>query len=199
LNENFFEVIDTQEKAYWLGFIAADGCVYYDGNSRHLSINQSIKDKDHLEKLRKTIGYEKELYHHIGGIAHTEMVRLRIASKKLYYDLISHGVVPRKTFILKSPINISDEMIRHWIRGYFDGDGCINIRQDGRNERVTILGTEDVMMFIDSQFDFGGIIKPRKNIYLYHLNKRKHIDNFRDFIYSDSVVALERKQEKFFN
>ena len=47
LNEAFFEIIDSEEKAYWLGFIAADGCVY----RRTLSINLNIKDKAHLEKL----------------------------------------------------------------------------------------------------------------------------------------------------
>ena len=54
LNETFFEVINSEEKAYWLGFIAADGCVY----RRTLSINLNIKDKEHLEKLITVLNSE---------------------------------------------------------------------------------------------------------------------------------------------
>ena len=209
-NEDFFETINTEEKSYWLGFLAADGCVHVMKRKRlnqspqfSLSLSQSIKDKrvlelfkEHLEatylvhsRKREQKGKEREF------------VRIRITSKNLCKDLINKGVVPRKTLILKPPKNIPDSLIHHWIRGYFDGDGCISFRKGNRHSRkITIAGTLEVMRFI--QDCLGGIGHiydwgPRAQVHRFQIAKQEDVKRFADYIYQDATVYLERKFIKF--
>nr|DAG90196.1 MAG TPA: endonuclease [Crassvirales sp.] len=58
-NRDFFSVIDTEEKAYWLGFLYADGFISASGNTVGLSI--SLKDIDHLKKYNNALNYTKGL------------------------------------------------------------------------------------------------------------------------------------------
>ena len=194
INESFFEVIDTEEKAYWLGFIAADGCVRKRKrcNSWVFTLVQHQKEKDHLEKFRGAIEHKRDLYHF------KNLCRVNFNSEKFCNDLISHGVVQKKTFVLKPP-EIDNELVRHWIRGYFDGDGCINIRQDGKNKRIHISGTEEVCEFISSRIPFYCSVRKNKSVFCIRVNQQKAIEWIADYFYKDSNVFLERNNEKFFN
>ena len=146
LNERFFETIDSEEKAYWLGFLAADGCVHL----RTLSINLNIRDKPHLEKLIVSLNSEAKIKE-IPGVGYgigTTIAHLEINSKKITDDLSKHGVVPRKSLILKPP-QIDAILERHWIRGYLDGDGCIIPELSNGNAQLSFCGTEEVLRWIE--------------------------------------------------
>lgn len=118
-NEDFFSRIDTEEKAYWLGFFAADGCVYEKRST--ISFHLSLRDKEHLQKFADLF------WGKIKPISERPMIKFCLGSIRLCTDLISLGIVPRKSKILSSDVisNLSNDLQRHFIRGYFDGDGCL--------------------------------------------------------------------------
>jgi DNA invertase Pin-like site-specific DNA recombinase len=156
-DHSFFDEIDTEAKAYWLGFIAADGCVT---DKNVLGISLSSRDHDHLFRFRADIradhpvstymtvtrppGSRKERIASVSSIS--------ISSPQLAKALARHGIVPRKTFVLKWPENLPPELVRHFLRGYSDGDGCFHVsrssyvrKRDGKRAahlNWSIIGTE---------------------------------------------------------
>ena len=142
-NENFFEVIDTEEKAYWLGFLYADGCVQQKGNYYTTKIDLATIDRNHIEKFKKSL----DSNHNINDYKdHSKIV---IGSKKMFNDLNNKGCVPKKTLILEFPTieQVPEHLVHHFIRGYFDGDGTINIMKQFKTPqaRFQLLGTYDFL------------------------------------------------------
>lgn len=146
-NYRYFENIDTLERAYWLGMLMADGCVIHTHRLRHLKtcdswqdryyLQLSLKDDDiaHIQKFKRAIesNHPINVYNYSSGLASEgRYARLIIEDKSLVDDLISHGVCEKKTLILKYP-DILPELDSHFIRGYFDGDGCIS-KSQGREQ-----------------------------------------------------------------
>jgi len=202
LNEDFFEIIDTEEKAYWLGFIAADGDIC-SGRPR-MGLALAIKDKERVELFRDHIEATNPIYYREtkrNGKSHGN-VGIRIRSKKLCKDLIDKGVVPRKSLILKPPKNVPENLIHHWIRGYFDGDGCVDyygkVRKcDGKRLlRVRITSTKEVLEFIQKKFGSGHIYdrRPRSQVHTFRIGSQGDVRGFANFIYRDATVYLERKK-----
>lgn len=116
-DDNYFENINTSNKAYILGFIAADGCVL-DNNTLQITIKKD--DIEILNFIKKELQYEGSF-----AINREIYISLRVKSKKICQDLSKYFIVPRKTKILKFPTNINPIFYKDYIRGYFDGDGSI--------------------------------------------------------------------------
>ena len=133
LNENYFKVLDTPEKAYVLGFLYADGCVSIIGYSNHVKITQLSERKDILLKIRDCLGSNAEL--RLNKNAKNETYVVNFHSKILCEDLIKLGCVPNKSLILQFPNFIPDNLMNHFIRGVFDGDGCI---WNGKRKKMTV-------------------------------------------------------------
>lgn len=199
LNENFFEKIDSEEKAYFLGLLFADG--YINENYYMVDLTLHIKDE---EILRKFIFY---LYANKRPLKliRNNYLRLVISSKKLVNDLKSHGCYQKKTFKLKFP-NLPENMIRHFIRGYFDGDGCITINKKG-TLNISIVGTidllNDVKQILCKKCNLNNTIYDNR-----HPNRNNNIRALRyggnivvnriyHYLYDDSTIYLSRKKDKF--
>ena len=202
-NDNYFELINTEDKAYWLGFLYADGCVTQDHKTVILVL--SIKDIKHVEKFKETTSSEYK----IGGNKENTYARTCIYSAKMAEYLIAKGCVPAKTFILKFPTYkiIPQNLIRHFIRGYFDGDGCIfaNYRHKKNSTCVylstelNILGTEDMINGIAVNIGVNSKIEYRKKDHIYALRiyNKTDILAMMDYMYNDASVFLDRKYQKF--
>lgn len=126
-NERFFQTIDTAEKAYWLGFIYADGCVT---TRNRFSLELAIVDKDHLQKFCDAL--ESNIRIHTRACrpnnlvpSSREICSIMINNSRLWHDLYDKGVVRQKTFCLKFPDShqLPVAFYRDFIRGFFDGDG----------------------------------------------------------------------------
>ena len=203
LNENYFENIDSHEKAYWLGFIAADGCVYETGSgSKVLSFNLNYRDKNHLDKFLKAINSTAviKIIDGAGFGASTKIASLQINSNKMVKDLNNLGIVQRKSLILSKP-NIEEKYYYDWIRGYFDGDGSITVELSNGNSQINFLGTKEVLDFIQE------VLRPEKINKLHQNNLNKNtfsltyggkslILQLLDKFYKDPIVYLDRKYEK---
>lgn len=198
-NEDYFEIIDTEEKGYWVGFLAADGSVSSKKNV--ISLGLHSKDRGIIEKFKKAleatnliddrIGRKRSGYKTISRIS-----RLRIRSAKMKEDLINKGVVPRKSLILEPPKNIPKRFYRDWVRGYFDGDGSVWINR-GKYPVVGITGTKEVLEFIREAIGCYSSIRRRGNVYTYRLKARKKVERFFHVLYDNSTLYMERKYSRF--
>lgn len=199
LNKNYFKNIDTEEKAYWLGFIAADGCVYkMSKNAYRLQINLSAVDIDHLELFNDCI--ESDYIITQKKVNNSDTCTLKISSKEFTDNLINLGITPNKSLVVQMP-NISQDLIRHFIRGYFDGDGCITYHtsQNRFRYQFTIVGGIDMLESINEHLNQDLSIydiKHSKALNLTTCSKSKII-NIYHYLYDDSTIFLNRKKEKF--
>ena len=176
VNDVYFNKIDTEEKAYWLGFLLADGCIHERDGQDRLSLVLGIKDKNHLEKFKKSLSFEGPIIDYTKksglfiGLIHSY---IRITSQLLVNDLAKVGCMPRKTLTLEFPI-IYDELRHHFIRGYFDGDG--NFQSDANHHQIRCCSRSKQLIndlgLILNYFDIVGYFKTenKNGAELYHLN-----------------------------
>lgn len=212
---NIFDKIDSEEKAYWLGFIYADGNIsdankiYEKNKKRVYRIEISLKesDREHLEKLKVFLKYEGKIRIEKTNFPRSNRCRLYFNCKDIWFKLNSYGCTPKKSLTLTFPnISIFEDMslIRHFIRGYIDGDGCISyiskIYKDKQRMSLSINGTAS---FLNSLQD--NLILERKN--KIHKDKRNNVYTltFNDwrgyyicnYIYQNATIFLNRKYEKY--
>ena len=148
--QDIFEIIDTPEKAYWLGFLAADGCNYWREANASVIINIHQKDIEHLKKFQNFCQTNAEIKTYIGNEGYsnqTSMCKITLNSKKISQDLINKGIVPNKSLILKPPI-IEKQFYKPFILGYFDGDGSISKASQYNNYSLSIQGTIEILTWI---------------------------------------------------
>lgn len=188
-----FKKIDSEEKAYWLGFLYADGSITYktEGKKRYvLELSLKYDDMNHLEKFKRFLGAsnpitEKKIK--LGDKVFTAC-RLSIHSKRLCEDLIKQGCTPQKSLTLEFP-DLQPKWIPHFLRGYFDGDGTVGERD------IEILGTKEFLNYIQSFFETDRKYKIHGKAFglRYTGNDMR---NFIEYIYKDSSIYLERKYVK---
>lgn len=198
LNEDFFEIIDQEEKSYWVGFIAADGCIL--DKAPVLSLHLSSKDKNQLEKFKKTLDSNKPIYNNIINEKRKyPACIITIQSKKIKTDLIDKGIIPRKSLVLKPPKNIPNHLIRHWIRGYFDGDGSVYYARCRTYPqlRASITGTREVLEFILDQVELNQCtIQSNSKVFTFRTSGRKSLQLYH-YMYDEATIYMERKKKKF--
>lgn len=205
-NESFFEKINTEEKAYWLGFLFADGNVQQRKNS--FIIKLSVLDKEICDNFLKSINanfstktfLEKDYYH---PNIRREVYHVEIYSKKMFDDLNKLGCIPRKSLVLKFP-KIPKKYVRHFIRGYFDGDGWIStgIRKSGlKYISIGFCGTFEFLLKLNEYIPDKGTISKEKrkitNTYRLLKSGSKNALKFYEYFYKNSSIYLKRKYLKF--
>lgn len=207
-NDDYFEVIDTEEKAYWLGFIMADGCMYERQNpvgSRYtLSIKLKSTDIEHLEKFKQAIEYDGTVK--IITSKRNETVtcsaEIRVNSYKMCTDLIGHGIIPRKSGVECIPSTVPSELTVHFIRGFVDGDGHIGGSMlKGKSPSFSVSSSSEVIISqVDKWFEETHSINlsrtHSRNMYsVYTSSKVKALLTI-EILYSNANVYLTRKYEK---
>lgn len=207
-NKNYFECIDTNEKAYWIGFIYADGCITYNPEMRcyELSISLNANDDYLLSNLSSNLGgVHKISYRHSvnqfnGYQYETDACFLRIYSKQIVQSLINYGILPNKTY--KSEYPKCDKLFIPFLRGFLDGDGCI-YRQTNRNVLVVNFTNAniDFLNYINNQLYnnlniLGRIYKEKDTKYRLVIFRKSDVKLLLDNIYNDlSYSYLKRKYQ----
>lgn len=199
LNESYFNRIDSEEKAYWLGFIVADGCLYHHKTSYDIQFSLSLDDFDHMIKFAEAIGSEK--IPEVKDQEDKQITFFRVSSKKMFNDLLNLGVTSNKTGNEHFP-DIPKEMTPHFIRGYFDGDGCISYYdvEDPYTFNIVCASKDFLSDIAKNIFNsIGETLVPYKvRNHAYIINsvaKRKNYFIYK-YIYKNSSVSLERKHKK---
>lgn len=197
-NIHYFDEIDTEEKAYWLGFLFADGAITQYQHSYNIELSLKIGDKNHVEKFAKALNKE-----YVNSNS-TYRSRCIVGSKHMYEILNSYGCTTKKSLTLKFPnINIFSDttLIKHFIRGYVEGDGCLSYgNKEHTRATISILGTEDFLNGIQRQF--GSNKRYSKNNKNNDITKvltynGKEAFAFAKYIYQDATIYLDRKYERY--
>jgi intein/homing endonuclease len=200
INENYFDVIDSEDKAYFLGLLYADG--YNDINRNTINLSLKEQDKEILEKLSICIESNKPLqYVKIKNQNHQNQYRLVVCSKYLSQKLIELGCVSNKTFKITFPTEeqVPKELQRHFLRGYFDGDGWIG------EKSLCIVGTQDFcnsLDYITKDLNINSYIRSRHpernhNIKMFEISGRNQCKKFFHYIYDNATIYLKRKFDKW--
>jgi hypothetical protein len=202
VNDKYFEEIDTEHKAYWLGFLYADGYVRIKHNGGQLKLKLSIKDRCHIEAFKNDIKSEHRIEDSIEFFKKNDKKYashysvINIYNTKIINDLIKLGCVQNKTQKIRLP-NLNNGFINHFIRGYFDGDGCIHKQKNLPNSfAISIVSNNDFIEDIIEYLKMGHIYK-QKNYSTLYITKIDDVKKFKDFIYENSTIYLKRKKEKF--
>jgi hypothetical protein len=201
-NEHIFDTIDTEEKAYWLGFLYAD--VYNGAEYGSVSLGLKLTDIGHIKKFCEFIGYDINLIRaRIDKEGH-KSARLTINSIYLCDRLTKLGCMQGKSLILKRPDWLYKDLIRHFIRGYFDGDGSITCRKNGE-WKCSFAGTKDICEWIqffyknnyNIEIPYYYISKTNNDSYEAESNGNIKVFYILDILYKNSTIFLQRKYDLF--
>lgn len=202
LKANYFEVIDTETKAYLLGLFAADGCIHTINNGKLFSIQLQSDDsymieyiKDELKAPRKIV-YDKR----------DNSCSISIINNVFVQNLAIQGVLEGKSNRFFS--NIPDEFISHYIRGLFDGDGSITIRKAhsyGKAMRCcfVLLAHSKLINQLQDYLErkLGlthlSLCSDGGDAYSIRYSSHKDFLTVTDFIYENANIFLKRKYQKY--
>lgn len=205
LNVNYFEKIDSEDKAYWLGFICADGNINKTNNkvtltSKDLVVIESFKSAINAEHaISKVIKFDKRTNNVYTGYT------IQITNEIFTKHLINLGITSNKTDVLNFP-DIEEKYFTYFIAGLFDGDGSVSwYGKNKDNIRVSLISTKEMLDFIvnvvrwsqkNDKILYTRVTKNKQNVYKMHLYSSSY--EFLSYIYSDSGFKyLNRKYEIF--
>ena len=210
-NEDYFENINTELKAYFLGFIYADGAI---GTNNDIILNLKFSNYNIklINKFINEIGYSGNYNIKKGHnpLSKENAIRLNFSCEKMWNDLNRLGIIPNKSLELKILPCINNSLYCHFIRGYFDGDGSICVYYDNYDQRerysLSILGTYDFLTDLQNKLYDLCLIKPiklhkTKSYNTKELNHRgkKNIIKIREFLYKYATFYIDYKRDKLFS
>ena len=213
-NIEYFKDINTEEKAYWFGFIYGDGYLTQTQNTLRFGLSIMQPDYLHMVKFKNAINFDGNINTYevssSGYKIGTKYCRIIISDDIFSKNLVSHGLVEHKSNIMKAPIGIPEELVRHWIRGFMDANGSIMITKNKDNDnysyQIGFTSTEEVLDYIQS---YLLKYKAINRTYQYRKRKKDHIvtqlafggnyqvKQFLDFIYENANIWLDRKHERY--
>lgn len=196
-DQDFFEKIDTQDKAYILGWCFSDG---YNSDD-DLSI--SITDREVLEHIKEKIGQDSPIEEiDRSDLGYKTIYRLRMSSVKMCQDLANLGCVRAKSLIVQfpAPDKVPTELMSHFLRGMFDGNGTITKDNQGR-WFVNICSSDDfcaiAKIFLNEELNcYFGTTKCI-SVSKVQTGTIDTIKAFLDYIYKDASFKLDRKYQKY--
>lgn len=215
LDDNFFHSIENEESAYILGLLYADGFV---GDEHFNNVVLGLNDKELVEQVARIIGFTGEVRKgKKGGFENSkESFILNFSSEIMANDLRILGLYPNKSLSLEYLPHIDDSLFRHFIRGYFDGDGSIILskhtsyyKSNGKTKRYEypsytfmLLGTNKFLINISNQINVNHFrIRDTKTeeIKCLSVNAKCELKYLFNYLYGESTIYLQRKYEKWLN
>jgi hypothetical protein len=211
VDESFFERIDSEPKAYWLGFLSADGTI---GNN-FISLKLTASDRDHLEKFKRALQSDHRITEESSSLSWTNKdgqekigeyhsVKVHIGSQRLRKSLIKLGVTPRKTWTITPCNEIPENMLIHYWRGVFDGDGSISHPKPTQSQRImpweiNIVGNEAMIRGFASfiRKEVSTRAQPRRhrgNMWMFRVGGTRLCQQILHLLYDRSHECLSRKR-----
>lgn len=202
IDTQYFDNIDTPNKAYILGFLYADGNLTQHGYGIRLFLQD--RDKNILEDILAELksNYPLHFYDYSYKPNHRNQYGIFISNKYMFNSLLNCGLTPNKSLTLKYPTCIPDKYQKDFLRGYFDGDGTLHSSKNGKN--CNFISTNDFCIvakdIIEShvgvncgvyQYDENGITS------ILQISGGKQVTKFLSWIYENSDLKLKRKYLKY--
>lgn len=192
LNHNWLDNIDSEYKAYFLGWMASDGSI----TKNELSISVQEQDKYILEELGRHINPHivvKTYPPYNKSATCLNQARLVITSKQWVDRLKQLNITERKSLTLKAVASlIPQPYVHHFIRGVFDGDGCISLQKV-----VSISGTRTFLEDIITNIGIPTTVRAKGNIADFAYHSKFKVNSFKNYIYDNATIYLKRKYDKF--
>jgi intein/homing endonuclease len=221
-NDKFFDDVDSEIKAYLLGFLIADGCVIIEPKKRNgkvysyskrISILNSVDDLQIIKLFQQYICPKNTIKYNNCQLGvktlRKQQCNIRWTSSYMVDKLISYGIKPKKTYDTDFKFDFSilktEELKLHFLRGFFDGDGCISITRN-KYVRIGFVGTSYIFMnqIIDFYKKYNLLFKittrKSKNMLYYEITLtggKLSINKFKELMYQNSNFYLDRKLNKF--
>lgn len=225
IENTFFDNIDNEKKAYMLGYYYADGnCNLKHGN---VSITQTKSDSYIIELFQQLsphtkITETKECVNKKTGYISKPTLSISIGSKHMAETLESYGIGHNKTYESKTDFSfIPENLMIHFIRGYFDGDGTVCVTNGkkkiaNKNGEIKEYNYSNytwqiichnkeplaiIQAFLSKKYDiYSNIIQEKRGgNYLLLVNRKKEFFKLRDVLYKDASYFLSRKKDKYFS
>lgn len=225
-NKNYFDTIDTEEKAYWLGFIWCDGYVckrVRNGRLAEYQIKISIseKDIDHLHKLKDSLNSNHPInLYKCGEKAYkTNYKEARLMLSNMYTgDLLynKYGLIPRRSDVSDLIKYITPKLEKHFIRGVYDAEGSASfyfhqIKEEWKPSlkmNFSIYTYSELIDYIQEHFIKAGLKESKVKTHRRHENADAHCVGLRlsgatqvpkilDYLYSDANIYLKRKHKQY--
>lgn len=192
-DSNVFEKIDTEEKAYWLGFLYADG--YVNEENHFLTLGIGDKDKEHIEKFRKFLKTDAPYKDKINNGGHPFRY-FRIYDQKIVADLAKQGCTQGKSLVLTPSCDMDESLWVHWSRGVFDGDGSIYAHTSPRAaERyyMGLCGTEDILYAVQMIWGVHRKLDYNRSVPKFTICKKTEVNEVLHLLYDNATIYLDRK------
>lgn len=207
-HREYFCSIDTEEKAYILGFLWGDGS--YIPSKRTIALALAVKDEDHLRKMARCIGLDdgQVRTHTSKGFNNQEFayVKMQMAHETFFKSMERLGYGKKRERMRKIP-EIPQQLVRHFLRGLFDADGSVSLKGRAKRGPYHIGRMELSLPHLDAvswwreylmsvcgvEFSFA----PDKRIYRVTLTIHDSLVSVYHYLYDDSTIYLERKHNKF--
>lgn len=203
--EDFFDEIDTVDKAYWLGFFYADA--YNSDKISTVTLTLASKDKGHLKKLSNILKLPESKINKYSLASGHEACSVKMYSKHMSETLTKRGCPRAKSFIIKYPEWLDKTLDNHFIRGMFDGDGCLTFRKKQREWKWDLASTKECCQKIKEilnnnlklNVNYVNISKTNNNTYCLETSGNEKINKIMDWLYQGSEInnRLDRKYEKY--
>lgn len=201
LNESAFDVV-TEASAYWVGFLMADGCVTWQNNTAHVTLDASETDADHVLKFKEFLNYGGPVFVSIDRRGRHKSVkpmhRLTVTSRRLASALETFGVCPRKTYTAKVRGLEGD---RNFWRGVVDGDGCVSLINNG-DRKTPFVGITCSVAICSQMSRWAEAVCGKRpsvftdgNVAQCRINGKYAVSVLRE-LYGNSTVHLQRKYDK---
>jgi hypothetical protein len=205
LDETTFDTIDSEIKAYCLGFLYADGSVGHYGGDYSIRIHIHRDDSEILDLFQRCVQTTKPWY-----IDKRDRAILALSNKRLYESLGKLGIMQAKTFkiIFPSPEMVPTALLHHFIRGYFDGDGSVMGREhDIRIMSVSLISNMAFAVGLQNVLVTEGFSRTKihpvpskvqegKTVGVLHYSGGGNVQRFYDYIYRDATIYLKRKHDR---
>jgi intein/homing endonuclease len=188
----------SEDMSYFLGFTTADGCISKELDRITYGLN--AKDISILEFIRDKICPEKPiiLSHEKRKETICSTVRLKLFSTEIAKLLSQYHIIPQKTGKEKLPY-IPEAFKKDYLRGLFDGDGCVSIPNKKKQLKFSIVSaSEEFLIEVRDTLGFGlGTIFSKKTCYSWTIYKQKDVEKIYNFMYNTKSFYLKRKKDIF--
>lgn len=209
-HEDYFNNIDSEFKAYILGFIFADGYVGLH-NDFCISLSDTEDNLAILEKFKTELGISLNINCGFDSTHNYRHYTLKFSNSQIISDLNKWGVHKNKLNSRNTIPQIDTKLYCHFIRGLFDGDGSICNYHDSYDNRdryeLSFLGTHDLLGSIQNilieSCDITNTklhqVRDIEKLWRIQYRSISSILKIRDYLYENATIFLKNKHKKFYD